>query len=151
MLDRKPLNPLTSAEAAQRHASRQPYAALIGDADTPSHVVAFAGPWVTVSFLTAELQEYLLYSFKEVRPGELFLKQAIHREFDQASGEVSIATIFAFTEKGRMVAERQDMTTNETETRKAKTDPAPNWDRYPQFGTYDLLLREERSVPETTQ
>lgn len=145
VLDRKPLNRLTSEEAERRHVSRECYAALIGDPDRPSHVVLLVGPWVTVSFLDSDLREYLLYSFKEVRPGQLFLKQAIHREFVDQSGEVSIATIFAFSEKGTMVAERQDMKTDKVETRKAKADPKPNWERYPEFGAYESLLREERA------
>jgi hypothetical protein len=145
VLDRKPLNMLTLEDAKRRHASRESCAALIGDPDKPSHVVSLVGPWVTVSFLDADLREYLLYSFKEVRPGRLFLKQAIHRQFSPDSGEVSTATIFAFSEKGSLIMERQNMKTNRSETRKAKADPTPNWDRYPEFGAYDSLLREERS------
>lgn len=143
VLDRKPLNLLAREEAQRRHAAREPYAALLGDPEKPSHVVSLAGAWVMTSFLDEDQREYLLYSFKEVNPGKLFLKQAIHREFDD-SGEVSSATIFAFDEKGKIVMERQDMKTDEVETRKAKADPSPNWDRYPEFGQYDHLTREER-------
>ena len=145
VLDRKPLHVLTPEEARRRHASRAAYAALVGNPEQPTHVVSLAGPWVAVSFLDSDLREYLLYSFKEVRPGSLFLKQAIHREFLDDSGEVTCATIFAFGERGKILIEREDMKANQTETRKASADPAPNWERYPEFGSYDLLLREERA------
>ena len=144
VLDRKALNAISPTEAAQRHASRVEYAAIIGDPDSPSHVVSLAGPWVTVSFLDDDRREYLLYSFKEVRPGNVFLSQAIYREFIEDSGEVSSATIFAFRENGKIIIERHDMSTDQIETRKAQADAAPNWDRYPEFGQYDSLLQEER-------
>ena len=143
-LDRKPLNHLTVEEARQRHAARDEYAALIGPPDAPSHIVALVGPWVTVSFLDADRREYLLYSFKELRPGHIFLKQAIAREFAEESGELSVAMIFAFAENGKIIMEHQNRVTHEIEERRATVDPAPNWDRYPEFGVYDSLLHEER-------
>ena len=145
VLDRRSLNPLTRAEAQRRHEFREEYAALIGHPEAPSHVVSLVGPWVKVSFLDDDRREYLLYSFKEIRPGHLFLKQAIHREFDE-TGELSVATIFAFEEKGKIIMERQDRKRDEVETRKAKADPAPNWERFPEFGSYETLLQEERSL-----
>lgn len=88
-----------------------------------------------------------LYSFKELRPGHIFLKQAIYREFDDDTGELSTAMIYAFDEKGTIIMERQDRKNDQTESRKAKADPTPNWDRFPEFGAYDTLLREERDLP----
>jgi hypothetical protein len=146
VLDRKSLNSLTPEEAQRRHESREEYAALIGNPEAPSHVVSLVGPWVKVSFLDDDRREYLLYSFKELRSGHLFLKQAIHREFDSETGELSIATIFAFDEKGKIIIERQDRKNDDIETRKAKADPAPNWERFPEFGTYETLLQEDRSL-----
>ena len=145
VLDRKPLNPLTREEAKRRHESREAYVALIGPPEAPSHVVSIAGPWVMVSFLDDDHREFLLYSFKELRPGQIFLKQAIHREFDAKTGELNVATLFAFDEKGKILIERQDRKHDDVETRKGKADPAPNWDRFPEFGAYDSLLQEERS------
>jgi hypothetical protein len=147
VLDRKSLNPLTREEAQRRHTSREQYAAVIGEPEAPSHVVSLAGPWVTASFLDDDRREYLMYSFKELRPGHIFLKQAIYREFDDESAELSIAMIFAFDEKGGIIVERQDRQKGKTETRKAKADPQLNWDRFPEFGAYETLLREERHLP----
>jgi hypothetical protein len=144
VIDREPLNLLTAAEAERRHGTREEYVALIGDPDAPSQVVALAGPWVTVSFLDAERRAYLVYSFKELRPGHLFLSQAIHREFVDASSEPGSTMICAFAENGKIIMEHQNRRTGETDARRAMVDPTPNWDRYPTFGVYDDLLREER-------
>jgi hypothetical protein len=60
------LNPLTRDEAQRRHESREEYAALLGTAEAPSHVVSLVGPWVTVSVLDKDRREYLLYSAAEL-------------------------------------------------------------------------------------
>lgn len=144
--DKKPLNPLPRAKAERLHASRRAYVALLGSPERPSFVIAIAGPWVAVTFLDSDLRDYLVYSFKEIRPGVLFLKQAIHRVYAADSNHAREVTIFAFDESGHIVMEHQDLELQKVESREADADPSANWDRYPDFGDYEHLTREERGM-----
>lgn len=144
--DKKPLKPLSRAKAEQRHASREPYIAILGGLERPSHVISVVGPWIAVTFFDADVRDYLLYSFREVRPGQLFLKQAIHREYTPDSDEASSVMIFAFDEAGQITMEHQDFVRHSIESREATADPSLNWDRYPDFGDYGHLTQTERGV-----
>ncbi|HEU4417423.1 MAG TPA: hypothetical protein VFT55_00715 [Planctomycetota bacterium] len=74
-----------------------------------------------------------------------FRETCARRSIRDARHLDAVQALAAFGERGKILIERQDMKTNRTETRKASADPAPNWERYPEFGCYALLLCEERA------
>jgi hypothetical protein len=136
---------LDEETARARHEEREPYTAVLGSLDQPTHVISFASPWVTVGFFDSSRREYLSYDFKETdtEPTSLFLKMVEHRDF--GDGDKPIASSrFAFEPDGRVLIERQDLRTGETLERESKDDLAENWEDYPRFGSYDSLCNAER-------
>ena len=86
--ERRLINPISAEAANSKHTRREPYCAVIGGDETPTHVVSLAATWVSVSFLDERGRESLRYDFKERVLGRLFLAAAIHRAFEGATDEV---------------------------------------------------------------
>jgi hypothetical protein len=140
----RPIGMIEEHIARARHAAREPYTALLGGAEQPTHVISLAGPWVTVSFLDGFGREYLTYDFKETQPRRLFLTMATHRGFFSDRPEPTSATRFAFQENGRVLIERRDLASGETQERESSDEVSANWEDYPSFGSYEAIVRRER-------
>ena len=143
---KRPINPMTAADAQAKHEARQPYCALIGDTRGPTHVLSLAGAWVSVSFLDERKREYLRYDFKERAPRELFLAAAVLRVFEGMTDNVVEVTQFAFKETGDGLIERRDLRAGQVGERRWSGDARSNWERYPNFGDYVALCRLERGM-----
>ena len=145
---KRPINPLSVADAQARHEARRPYCALSGrsQAEAPTQVLSLAGAWVSVSVLDDLKREYLRYDFNERAPEKLFLKTALFRTFEGSTDEPVEATQFAFSEEGSALIERRNLRDNEVRQRRWNGDMAANWERYPEFGEYAALCQPERDV-----
>jgi hypothetical protein len=143
---KRPIDVLDAETARERHMARDPYTVVVGSLDHPTHLISFAKPWVSVSFLDDMGREYLSYDFQETptEPVSLFLKMVEYREFDTGDKPVAISRL-AYEPSGRLLIERQDLRTNETYERESRDDLAENWEDYPKFGSYDSLCRADRS------
>jgi hypothetical protein len=144
--DKKPFNPMDAAAARKRHEARKPYTALIGGEGRPSCTVEVSRDWVSVRFLDDHLRQYLQYDFKVVDPNRLFLKGAIHMEFDGNTGNTTLKKIFNFHDDGSLDIEEIDRKTGQRREFAMSTDVSQNWDDYPAFGDYVRLCRKERGA-----
>lgn len=162
---RKQMPPsLAEEKARRRHERREAYEAVIGEPDHPRFVVCLSpnaasvhsdsvsrckegkGDWVTVYFIDDQLRWYLKYDFKEIEPGKLFLTLAIFREFVGATNDVLTAKTFAFKEDGHILIEDRNVSTNSVEEREVTFSADANWEKYPDFGRYDHLCRDQRTA-----
>ncbi|NIG77543.1 lytic transglycosylase [Klebsiella sp. Ap-873] len=149
---KKPIELWDEKKALKKHKVGEPYTVLIGSDTNPScfiNVTQNAG-WVSVSFLDKELREYLLYSFKVLNNIDIFLSTAVYREFAENEGEgagilnVSRGTTYIFNEDGNTVVLEEQFNPHLLEESQTKTDVSGNYDRFPEFGCYDSLIKVER-------
>jgi hypothetical protein len=99
---------------------------------------------IGIGFLDSLLRESLTYAFKEVEPGTLFLTMAIHREFEADTDQVASGVTYVFDQSGAVRIRREFFKTHRVETATSAFDPTSNHAVWPDFGTYDHLVRVER-------
>jgi len=134
---------LTPESARRLHDAGQPYTVLLGDPQRPRRFIEVGGGFYGVSFLDDDLREYLVYTFDELEKDRLFLKEAIHRNFEKDSDEPGEVTIYRFSPGGRVQIERSENALGGTRT-EGETDVSKNWEPKPVFGRYEALTREDR-------
>jgi hypothetical protein len=134
--------PDDKAEAA--HRGRQAYTALVGSADRPYCFVDVADKIIVVGFLDNLLRESLTYAFKAVDAHMLFLAMAVHREFEAGTDRVASGITYTFDQDGTVNIRREFFNPHRVETATSSVDPAANYEAWPDFGTYDPLIRVER-------
>lgn len=149
---KEPIDLLSKDDAYKLHSRGAEYTVLIGSDTKPScfiHVIRDKG-WVSVSFLDDDLKEFLLYSFKLLDNGTLFLSMAVHREFAK-NGErgvgflnVSSGTTYLFNEDGNTIVREESFEPHVLEESQTVTDISGNYDHFPEFGHYESLIRIER-------
>lgn len=157
-------SPLSEAKARRRHENREAYEAVIGEPGHPRFVVCLSpnvasvhsdsvsrckesnGDWVSVYFIDDQLRWHLKYGFQESEPERLFLTLAIFREFVGDTNEVLTAKTFAFEEDGHILIEDRNLGSNSVEEREASYSVDENWEKYPRFGDYGHLCREQRTM-----
>lgn len=134
----------------EKHESGELYTVLIGSDVKPAcfiNITKNAG-WVSVGFLDQELREYLFYSFKLINDNKLFLSMAVHREFAENEGagilNVSSGTTYIFNEDGNTTVREERFNPYKLEESQTMVDISGNYDKFPEFGKYDLLIRKER-------
>jgi hypothetical protein len=139
---------LTESEARSRDASGEPYVVVVGDRASPSCFIEVnrALRFFGISFLDRRKHEYLLYTFEQIEPDRLFLKEAIYREYDDDTPRVKSGTVYRFQTDGRMMIESSSGTFRRSEVREARVDVTPNWETVPSFGSYEGLVKREREL-----
>jgi hypothetical protein len=141
---KKPVNKMSEDSARQRHEKRQPYVALLGDADEPRVIVDVAGEWVSVDFLDSRQRKYLSYNFKEVQPGRLFLKSAHFWEYDGDSDSEISTKLFTFSENGHIVILDHAAASDDAREFETTASVEENWECYPRFGEFRSLCNKQR-------
>lgn len=143
---KRPTEMWTEEQARQAHKERKTYSVLVNDAERPYAVIDVAGNtnFVGVTFLDDLLRESLSYHFKEVRPGKLFLSMATHREFDGDKDQVLMGHSYIFNQDGSLIIRKQAFNPHSLEEANSSTDVNGNYEKYPDFGDYDHLLKVER-------
>jgi hypothetical protein len=139
-----PILPLDATEAERRHIQRSHYVAVIANEEKPQFVVDLAGDWVSVLFLDDQRRIYLEYHFKDLLDGQIFLTNAVHREFEGNRDDVTFSTTFQFDRDGKVLMEKRDFRSSVVDEREANFDPSKNLEKYPAFGAYATLCRTER-------
>lgn len=142
--EKRPITLLDAEVAQLRHETRQPYVALIGDAERPIHVIQVAGEWVSVKFMDNRLRQYLCYQFKEKQPGRLFLKAATYWSFEDESEAPSSTKLFNFHEDGSIVIAELDAENKQVREFESTGNTSCNWEAYPKFGEYDAICKVDR-------
>jgi hypothetical protein len=140
---RKPVGPLSDQEAAQLHRLGKPYVAVSSNAGRAEAFLEINGEFFGVSFLDSDLREYLTYAFRRVAPRTLFLTRAVWREFSGRGEAVSSATIYHFKPSGDVSIE-QTVSMPHVQVSSTRADVAANYEREPEFGSYEGLLVKER-------
>jgi hypothetical protein len=141
---KKPTELWSEEKAEAAHRNRLPYAALVGSAEQPYCFVDVADKVIGIGFLDSLLRESLTYAFKEVEAGKLFLTMAIHREFETRTDQVVSSLTYLFDQSGTVHIRREFFKPHRLETAMSAFDPASNYAVWPDFGTYDHLVRVER-------
>ncbi|HAF2129171.1 TPA: lytic transglycosylase [Salmonella enterica] len=148
----KPIELWSENKARKKHITGESYTVLIGSDVKPScfvEVMKNKG-WVGVSFLDQELREYLLYNFRLLDDDRLFLSMAVHREFAENEGKgagilnVSSGTTYIFNEDGNTIVREEQFNPYKLEESQTLVDISGNYDKFPDFGKYDILIRKER-------
>ncbi|WP_338884357.1 hypothetical protein [Xenorhabdus sp. TH1] len=73
-----------------------------------------------------------------------FLSMAIHREFLNDSETVSNATMYVFKESGNITIQEKKIGQHSLQERESFTDVTGNYDKFPEFGKYESIIRVER-------
>lgn len=141
---RQPVEPLTETQAKARADAGDGYVAVIGQAEHPECFIEVRGGFYGVSFLDSLNREYLMYSFEEIEPGKLFLKEAIFREYDGESPKPARASAYRFERNGSVSIETGANPFRQVVTRESETDVSGNWELKPSFGEYAGIIRKER-------
>jgi len=131
-------------QAEKAHKNRQPYGVLIGDPKAPVCFLEVNNDFVGVGFLDEKLRENLTYQFQEIEPGQLFLTMATYREFEGDTDQVTSGTSYYFSVNGSIKIEREKFDPHKLEVSENKGDVSGNYEKYPDFGGYDSLIRSER-------
>ncbi|WP_152977074.1 hypothetical protein [Franconibacter pulveris] len=122
------------------------YTVLIGSDSAPScfiNIMRNSG-WVSVSFLDEYLREYLFYNFQIEDVGILFLSMSVYREFAGDTDLVINGTTYHFKKDGHTIIIENNVSNNTSEMSETYSGVAGNYDRFPEFGEYDSLIRKER-------
>lgn len=143
---KRPTEIWSEEQAKQAHDERRTYTVLVNDLERPYAVIDVAGNtnFIGVTFLDDFLRESLSYHFKEVEPGKLFLSMATHREFEGDKDQVKLGTSYIFNEDGKLTIRKQSFNPQNLEEANSSTDVSGNYERYPEFGEYDHLLKIDR-------
>jgi hypothetical protein len=143
---KRPTEIWSEEQARRAHDERRPYTVLVNDLERPYAVIDVAGDtgFVGVTFLDDLLRESLSYHFKEVEQGNLFLSMATHREFDGDKDQVRLGDSYIFSQDGKLIIRKQSFNPQSLEEANSSADVSGNYEKYPDFGSYDHLLKIER-------
>ncbi|EHD0090561.1 hypothetical protein ACA689_000894 [Vibrio vulnificus] len=143
---KRPTEIWSEEQAKQAHDECRTYTVLVNDRERPYAVIDVAGStrFVGVTFLDDLLRESLSYHFKEVELGKLFLSMATHRYFDGDKDQVKLGNSYIFNEDGKLIIRKQSFNPQSLAEVISSTDVSGNYDKYPNFGEYDYLLKVER-------
>ena len=143
----------SEAEAREAHNKGEPYCVLLGDPKKPFYSldVKLEAKFVRVSGFDEEVRVALVYDFRELKRGQMFLETAHYRKFDgDAYFEGDKANIteietFYFYSDGRVVIVLADHVKNTTRRAEQVIDVSKNWEPTPEFGDYESIARLERN------
>jgi hypothetical protein len=129
--------------ARQHHNNKEPYTVLIKENAALKYIVTISAFTVSVSFADDDGLFYLTYRFHIKENDDIFLKMAYHCTYGD-DGSMLDKTIFNFEESGELFMAKKDFVNGRKEEKKLQTDVSSNWDKFPKFGEYTHLLKEER-------
>ncbi|MCU6209476.1 hypothetical protein, partial [Enterobacter cloacae] len=72
------------------------------------------------------------------------LSMAVYRKYDGDTDIVINGTTYHFKEDGQTTIIEDNVSENTSERSETYSDVAGNYDRFPEFGKYDSLIRKER-------
>jgi hypothetical protein len=131
---------ISEDEAKKKHDMREKYYVVIREDDILKNVILFTGRDVIVYFYESEL--FLIYGFK-IMEERLFLKTVYH--YTYKDNELSEVVLFNFFEDGNLYMRKSKCIHNSHEEKKYIVDVSANWEKYPEFGCYSGILKQERN------
>ena len=143
---KRPTKMWSEKQARRAHDERKTYTVLVNSFEKPYAIIDVAGNtnFVGVTFLDDFLREFLSYNFKEIKLGELFLSMAVHREFYDKSDQIKIGNSYIFNKNGDLVIRKKTFNPQSLDETNVSIDTSGNYEKYPNFGQYDNLLKMER-------
>ncbi len=136
---------MTEAVARSLDRAGSPYTVIIGKRESPFAFIERSSEFYGVNFLDERTRVYLTYSFEEVQPGRLFLKEAIFHEFADDQDEPSKSTAYWFHTDGQVVIETVEYPGRKASRVEKRVDVERNWSKKPEFGRYEELIKAERT------
>lgn len=143
---REPVVPLDSAQARRLDQEGNAYTVVLGEPQHPSCFIEVNRDCYGVSFLDDRKREHLMYTFEEVEPNKLFLKEAIYRDFDDSTDAILRGTVYRFSTNGHVSIERSEPPFHRATVTESQVEVSRNWEPKPVFGQYAGLVRKERNV-----
>jgi len=143
-VSKEPFNIFDADKARQNHLKKELYTAIIVDNGKVINTVEITNKYITVAFMNENINPYLFYNFNVKENGDIFLTAAYYYSYDEKSNKKTKFMAFSYKENGYIVMEMNDFIKNEREERDLYDDVTPNWDKFPEFGKYDHLIRKER-------
>lgn len=138
---KKPHNIISREEALRKGENGESFFAEIFDDDILIRVISINKDYYSVRFYDENQMLYLIYQFTLINE-KLFLTGAYYYEYEE--GEKIGHTIFSFKDDGKMLCEKMNYKSNETEEREGIVDVSVNWEDIPEFGDYESIIRTER-------
>ena len=143
---KKPWTVIDIDKAQNNHINNIPYTAIVQKNGNVKSVVEIADKYITVAFMNEKMSPYLFYNFDIKDSSNIFLSSAYYYSYDEKGDDELELVAFRFTENGHIIMERRNYITGDVEEKYLNGDVGPNWDKFPEFGEYEHLLREEREV-----
>ncbi|WP_326661223.1 hypothetical protein [Streptomyces sp. NBC_00385] len=152
-LTERPMTPMTERKARSRHSTGQLYTAVPASDTQGSPALRVEIRWETeyagVIFMDHYGRDELRYSFSVIN-GRLFLDGVRRYEYGNSlvRGGYANATYmesYDFTPDG--VAHRTVESGADSSRESREMDVTLNWERIPEFGEYDSLMRRDREHP----
>lgn len=148
----KIVRPLTELEAQELSMKRQLYTVLGYEGDKVCVTIKVSTSTIVLDFYDGEGRSKLTYVFSEYEKERIFLEKAVFRTYfengpcgaKEDSDQLATADMYLFELDGRVNITKADYRTQTTETWDTEADISGNWDKFPSFGDYSILMRRER-------
>jgi hypothetical protein len=142
---KKPTETWTIDQARYAHENGEPYVVLIDSQERPYCFLEVTKKYIGVFFLDQCLRENLSYEFQGIEDGQLFLREAIYREFDSDTDRVVSGSSYRFERDGKVnVRSETYFPEHFLETFCADVNVSKNFAQIPLFGEYEDLIVAER-------
>jgi len=138
------IGPIKVEDALKLEKEGNPYTVIIGNPQHPDCFIEINSGSYGVSFLDEFKRDYFRYTFKEESNGMLFLYETIFREYNGESDSILTGTIYWFSPDGKVKIEKSKAPFKKAELIEKETDVSKNWEKKPEFGKYDNLIKKER-------
>ncbi|HAU5566448.1 TPA: lytic transglycosylase [Serratia fonticola] len=132
--------------AYAKHLADEPYTVLVDSESQPSSFIEVIKnkEMIGVGFLDKFQREYLIYQFKIIKNDAVFLTMAVHRDFIGETDIISNGTSYIFKEDGHTFITEEDFINKTINKYEVHTDISTNYDKIPEFGCYESLIKIER-------
>jgi hypothetical protein len=135
---------LSEEEAKTREKNREVYTVIIGDHKHPFGFIEINKGFYGVGFLDDYIREYLNYIFVEQMNGLLFLNEVKYTEFEGNTDNILKNTYYWFTPDGNVKIGKSKPPFQKVEVIEKKVDVSRNWEKKPEFGKYENLIKKDR-------
>ncbi|WP_369049322.1 hypothetical protein [Tenacibaculum sp. UWU-22] len=133
------------------------YFVTIYENERPYSYIEINKGFYRVNFFDAYNRVYMAYTFmgkdsiaewRKNYGNRLFLETIMFWEFEGDTDKMVKITDYIFKPDGSFHITERDLITNEQidSDAKNKIDVSANWEDYPEFGSYDSIIRKERGI-----
>ena len=141
---KKIIGPLNREKAKEFDKNKKSYTALIGNPMQPHCFIEINLGCYGVNFLDKHKRVYLSYSFEEQENEMLFLIEAVYIEYEGNTDNMLTHTNYWFSPDGIVKIGKSEPPFQKVEVTEKKIDVVNNWEKKPEFGNYENLIKKER-------